>query len=580
MMKFKNIAALAFSSFALLACGGGGGGGGDSDDSGFVRPEAPSLNLSATKTVILPNYAGDNPVSASSQSVTYITATVRQPNGDPYGTGYSINFYLSAGDIDIARIFCWDADESECQLTTETIDDIEYISRPVYVGFGLEDEVNDSTIGLLSINSLQGDVTLTATVISPDNANVTASDSITISIGNGSGNTAGVVWEHLGNMLTNDQRFINVAAYDETGGPVDDTTNNNLAISASGLTDVLITGNDGRGKSVTGRNINVSTTEGVSAISILTGSTTGVLTLTATADLADNNVDNGIQEPVSATTVIAVVSSADQIGNSISLTATTPANAYLGTEYSYSIPYSGTFSSMELVSGTLPAGLTFSSDGTISGTATEVGSFTFEVIAYAPNGDYDTQSYTLTVLSDEELEFDNLSDSYDLVVGVSFSTSITVSPHEANATIAIASGSLPPGMALSSTGTLSGTPTTAGTYSVALEASANNYTDNVLQSVTFVVGNSALLLGDIATTATVGTAYAETISLTVEGSYTVANPVAWTVSGSLPGGLSLNPGTGEISGTPTTVGSYTFTITATDANSRVATRIYTIVVSP
>ena len=41
-------------------------------------------------------------------------------------------------------------------------------------------------------------------------------------------------------------------------------------------------------------------------------------------------------------------------------------------------------------------------------------------------------------------------------------------------------------------------------------------------------------------------------------------PIAWSVSGSLPAGLSLNASTGKITGTPTTAGTYSFTVTATN----------------
>ena len=54
---------------------------------------------------------------------------------------------------------------------------------------------------------------------------------------------------------------------------------------------------------------------------------------------------------------------------------------------------------------------------------------------------------------------------------------------------------------------------------------------------------------------TVGTAYSQTLAAT--GSDTITLSVS---NGSLPDGLNLNEDTGEISGTPTTAGSYTFTI--------------------
>lgn len=585
-MKFRNIATLVFSSIALFACGGGGGGGGDSDDSGFVSPEAPSLNLSATRTVLLPNYSGfgvsDDGVvyvdGTSSQSISYVTARVRQPNGDLYSTGYTISFSISADSLDLASIFCFSAEQDGCLVDT-TVNGNSVTVRPPYTAFTFVDAIGDTVIGVVSDSSRQGDVTLTATLTSPDNANVTVTNSITFSVGNGSGDTAGVVWENLGSILTNDQRFINVAIYDETAGAASDPNYNNLSISASGLSDVTITGNNYRGRTVTGSNINVATTEGVSAISILTGSTTGILRLTATADLADNNVDNGIQDPVSATTIISVVSSADQIGNSISLIAATPTIAVVDEEYTYDIPYSGTVSFIELVSGTLPSGLTINGR-TIEGIPTEIGQFTFTVIAYAPNGDYDTQEYTITVVSEAELEFENLQDTYTLIVEQQWSTSITVKPHEANATISVRNGSLPPGITLSN-GIISGTPTTAGRYAVIFEATASGYTDNVLQTVTFIVEDSSIVLSSITDTATVGTYYSESISLDVDGDYTIVYPVTWALSdGSLPAGLNLNTSSGTISGTPTTAGTYEFTITATDSNGKVGARIYTMTVSP
>jgi hypothetical protein len=56
---------------------------------------------------------------------------------------------------------------------------------------------------------------------------------------------------------------------------------------------------------------------------------------------------------------------------------------------------------------------------------------------------------------------------------------------------------------------------------------------------------------------------------------------AWSVvSGSLPGGLTLNSNTGFISGTPTTAGSNTFTVQVTDADSSVATRQFSVSIDP
>ncbi|MGI0518950.1 putative Ig domain-containing protein [Microbacterium maritypicum] len=58
---------------------------------------------------------------------------------------------------------------------------------------------------------------------------------------------------------------------------------------------------------------------------------------------------------------------------------------------------------------------------------------------------------------------------------------------------------------------------------------------------------------------TVGTTYTATVEATGPGPITLA-----VTTGSLPPGLALDPATGALTGTPTTAGTYTFTVTATN----------------
>ena len=88
---------------------------------------------------------------------------------------------------------------------------------------------------------------------------------------------------------------------------------------------------------------------------------------------------------------------------------------------------------------------------------------------------------------------------------------------------------------------------------------------------TFVMSPAAGAL----TGATVGTSYSQTV--TASGG-TAAYTYSVT-SGTLPAGLSLNTSTGAITGTPTTAGNTSFTITATDANSITGAANYTLAVA-
>jgi large repetitive protein len=130
----------------------------------------------------------------------------------------------------------------------------------------------------------------------------------------------------------------------------------------------------------------------------------------------------------------------------------------------------------------------------------------------------------------------------------------------------ITSGVLPPGLILDSiTGSISGTPTTAGTASFTVRATdvsdASNLGD---RSLTLSIAPAPLPAVVVTTTTlatgTVGKAYSATLQATGgTGSY------IWSISaGTLPPGLSLST-TGIISGKPTAAGTTAFTVRAKDA---------------
>lgn len=91
-----------------------------------------------------------------------------------------------------------------------------------------------------------------------------------------------------------------------------------------------------------------------------------------------------------------------------------------------------------------------------------------------------------------------------------------------------------------------------------------------------VVPNAVEIVTATLPGARVGTAYAQTL----DGRGGRA-PYTWSIAagGSLPAGLTLDPASGEISGTPTTAGSRTFTVRMADADGVTATRSLSIAVA-
>lgn len=153
------------------------------------------------------------------------------------------------------------------------------------------------------------------------------------------------------------------------------------------------------------------------------------------------------------------------------------------------------------------------------------------------------------------------------MVGLSYSTTITASGGLSPYAFSVSSGSLPTGLTLgASSGILSGTPTTAGTNTFTVQvADAELPAVTATQSYTVTVVPTFTITTTGLPAANIGVSYTATLAATGG-----VSPYTWSVTtGSLPTGLTLNSSTGVISGTPTSAGAFTFTVTATDSATNV-----------
>jgi hypothetical protein len=286
----------------------------------------------------------------------------------------------------------------------------------------------------------------------------------------------------------------------------------------------------------------------LSSAGVLSGTTTitGAFPLTVTLTDANNVTAS---KPLTLTVVPA-----------LAVTTTSLSDAYVGT------PYSGTFAATGGVSpytfaisaGMLPSGIMLNaSSGALSGTPTAASAPTFTVQVTDSAGKTATAQLTLAALAPPSISTVSLADAY---VGSGYSGSIAGAGGRTPYTFAITTGALPNGLSLSAGGAITGTPTAIGGSSFTVTITdANGVTGTKMMMLAV---DAPLVLTTTFADAYVGTAYSQ--MLTATGGKT---PYTWSLSaGALPAGLTLMAASSVVSGTPSSAGTTSFTLTATDAN--------------
>jgi hypothetical protein len=227
-----------------------------------------------------------------------------------------------------------------------------------------------------------------------------------------------------------------------------------------------------------------------------------------------------------------------------------------------------------VTAGTLPSGLTLNSTGQISGTPNTATTSNITVQAKDANGAAASKSFPLTINPAPVITTNSLPPG---TVGASYAQPVVVSGGTSPFISTVTAGALPTGLALNSaTGQISGTPTTAGSFNFTIKVTDVNAA-TASKSFTLTVNPAPVITTKSLPAGTVAASYSQIVTATGG-----TPPLVWAVlsPGALPAGLSLNTGSGQISGTPTTAGTSSFTIQVTDANGATAPASFTLTINP
>ncbi len=236
------------------------------------------------------------------------------------------------------------------------------------------------------------------------------------------------------------------------------------------------------------------------------------------------------------------------------------------------MPY--TFS---VATGMLPPGLVLNpSTGEISGIPVTAGTYEFVISVEDSDGCIAAMPYIL-IINCPDISFETSSPLQSGTAGSSYSRTIEISGGVMPYTFSVATGMLPPGLVLNpTTGEISGIPVTAGTYEFVISVEDS---DGCIAAMPYILiincPDISFETSSPLPSGTAGSSYSRTIE--ISGG---VMPYTFSVAtGMLPPGVVLNPTTGEISGIPTTAGTYEFVISVEDSDGCIAAMPYILIIN-
>ena len=211
--------------------------------------------------------------------------------------------------------------------------------------------------------------------------------------------------------------------------------------------------------------------------------------------------------------------------------------------------------------GSLPTGLSLdTTTGTISGTSSGTGSYTFAIgVRDNTATGYSEKEYTIGLVSPLQITTLTLPASQQ---GSAYSATVAATGGKPAYSFSLINSTvLPIGLTLNTTsGAISGTSRENGTFNIMIRATdSTGITAD--KSYTLIMATSAALNIDTTTLpqGVIGTAYSTTLA--ASGGVPART---FSVTGTLPAGLTFSTTTGKLSGTPTAAGLTNLTFTVSD----------------